>query len=227
MNDTSETKPIHFQTPLGAFIWIPNWQAIDKHLVAPVKQAVAEAEGRSRFARADFLIRNYLDWFVQCNLQEAIIQSADELIALAKASVAENQHECNDLAKAVAEEARQACLARLRHTHYFLMAAPKRGEKRRLSVKEAFSELYDKYFTREREIVNAIAWLMENNNGKEPTMTEVARLLNMGTTNTAKGNDSGRRMLSRELASINPGQKARDVFKRLIETSKNRTFEQD
>lgn len=227
MNNTLNPKPITFQTPLGTFAYAPNWQALDKYLFTPVKEAVAEVEKKSRMSPAGFLIRSYMDWFVLSNLQEAILQSADELIALAKASVAENQHECNDLAEAVAEEARQACLARLRHTHYFPRAAPKRGEKRLLSVKEAFSELYDKYFTREREIVNAIAGLMEANNEREPTMSEVAKLLNMGTTNTEKGNDTGRRMLARELESINPGQKARDTFKRLIETAKNRTFEQD
>lgn len=220
MNDTSERKPIYFQTPFGAFSWIPNWDAFNKHLVTPVKQAVAEAEDKSRFANAHFLIRNYLDWFVLCNLQEAIIQAADELTALAKASIAENQHERNDLAQSVAEEARQACLARLRHTHYFPKIAPKRGEKRLLSVKEAFSELYDKYFTREKQILNAIAWLMETNCGKEPTMKQVAELLNQGTPNTRRGNDTGRRMLARELESINPGQKARDIFNRLIETAK-------
>lgn len=212
--NAQHTKQIEFKTELGRFIWIPDKEAFDKCLLSHVEQAVNETENQSLSGQARLLVNSYLDPLIRSNLQHAIIQAAEELIVLARASAAKTKQDRNQLAEAAAEKAKKASLARLKGIHYF----PKgnRGEKRPPTANEFIS----KYIGPEQEILRVIKQLMGTAEGKKPTMSKVAAFMNRGQQNTASGNDSGERSLSRLLKTINPGQKARDVFNRLVQQAK-------
>jgi hypothetical protein len=162
---------LDFKNAIGRFEWWPDWDVLRERLFKPV---VESAEDRDDEAIENVLM--YLRRFFVSGIQDAALQAVEELIAVAKASATRDRHRREEIAKQVAEKAREASRERLRALSYF-KKSPKRGDKKRPSTSQWVQDFVNELHTFRARLEKAIASLLKQ--GTRPTISNVARLMNM------------------------------------------------
>jgi len=206
-------EKLRFRTAVGQVEWRPDEAALQESLFNPVEEI--DAEDNAAMAN---VLSYYRHIFISA-VQDAMEQAVEELLAIAQAPTIRDRHEREEVAKRIAEKARESSRNRLRVSQH-LRRSPKRGDKKRPSIDQRWRQFGDEQNSFKGRLEEVITKLLGQRT--RPTLANVAQRMNISD----EEQEISVKTLGRKLRKwINPNKTPKAILDGLVEEiKKNRTF---